>query len=440
MSETMQFFRANPGAMIITMLLGMGTLVFGLLGVMMMRSGASLRPIIFIAGFFAIVVLPQAAMHYGQAFGWIPKKDLTWTPGGNTSTRVWSAREDVLSIRDGRFAEPMRVYGPDVDTTLVSDLRPGLPNVFGNANAAEMAVLRTMATVVLAQFDNSAAATQALQKYALAMIGAMPPIDSDGTYTVQRPNDVVKMLVAGRTLLAYSAPDAATLKSMLAASPVAQRVKAPSANAEPEFWLYRPLVAGSMIVVLVAIAVLWFFKMSAWASEVPAATTAAPATASALRDRLMAINNLDVPFTITPSPDDAAQLIATWRYADAKWMDMARVHGMRRTHRIILNLDEGDATVRPTEQFSLMDWSAGAGGGQFRWETARGITFFQVEHQRVFGLQLDSALKFKPNLSYSYTFNLQEMKAPLIQAVTQSGWRWRPVMLRGPAWLSWLTN
>jgi hypothetical protein len=45
-----------------------------------------------------------------------------------------------------------------------------------------------------------------------------------------------------------------------------------------------------------------------------------------------------------------------------------------------------------------------------------------------------------PKLSYGYTFNAQEMKAPLIAAVTGAGWRWRPTLWRGPRWLGWLTD
>ena len=69
-----------------------------------------------------------------------------------------------------------------------------------------------------------------------------------------------------------------------------------------------------------------------------------------------------------------------------------------------------------------------------------GITFFQVEHQRVFGLQIDQRGRFVPKLSYSYTFDLQEMKAPLISAVTNAGWHWRPTVWQGPTWLRWLTH
>lgn len=379
-------------------------------------------------------------MHLSQALGWILRKDLVWTPGGKTAALPWSAREDLLDIRDKRFTQPTVVYGPSVDTSLVSDLRERLPDIFGNANAAEMAILRTMATVVLAHFNDAGAANEALQKYAMAMVGALPPINADGTFTVQRVNDVVKLLVAGRTLVAYSAADAAMLQNTLAASPVVQKMASADQHAEPKFWLYRLPVQVSLLIGLVVIATVWFFRMSAWASEIPAPPGLSPASASTLRDRLMAINTLDVPFTITASGDDSSVLIASWRYADAKWMDLARVHGMRRTHRILLDLDESDQTVRPTEQMTSMDWSAGAGGARGRWATARGVTFFQYEHQRVLGLQFDSAFKFSPNMSYAYTFNLQELKSPLTQAVTQSGWRWRPVMLRGPRWLSWLTD
>ena len=40
----------------------------------------------------------------------------------------------------------------------------------------------------------------------------------------------------------------------------------------------------------------------------------------------------------------------------------------------------------------------------------------------------------------AYTFNLQEMKSPLVDAVTRAGWDWRPTVWQGPAWLRWLTE
>ena len=43
-------------------------------------------------------------------------------------------------------------------------------------------------------------------------------------------------------------------------------------------------------------------------------------------------------------------------------------------------------------------------------------------------------------LSKAYTFNLQELKQPIIEAVTVSGWTWQPVMWDAPKRLRWLTE
>lgn len=402
-----------------------------------------MRPFIFFAGFFLIIVGPQALFHLSRAQGWIPKKDLVWVPGGSASVNTkWQSREDLLTIRNGRFTQPALLYGPSVEADLVSDLRERLSSVFGDALAAEMAVLRTGGTVVLAQFSSTATAHAAFDAYSIAMLGEAPPVESDGTRTVKRASDAIKIVVAGKTLIAYSASDSAQATSLLANSPVVARTKdaAGNTNGSQEFWLYRASTLVPVTLFLVFVAVVWFFRMSMWASEVPAVANIEPASSETIRNRLLAVNSLDVPFTVAPLPDDSSILVVTWRYADAKWIDLARAHGTRRTHRILIAFDDERKMVRPLEQLSTLDWSAGKDGGSVRWVTQRHITFYQYERSRVFGLQLDSLNRFTPNLSYSYTFNLQEMKAPLIQAVTQAGWAWRPTLMRGPKWLSWLTN
>ena len=58
----------------------------------------------------------------------------------------------------------------------------------------------------------------------------------------------------------------------------------------------------------------------------------------------------------------------------------------------------------------------------------RGIQFFEFERRRVFGVQLDESGKTTGELSKAYTFNLQELKQPIAEAVTGSGWTWQPVM------------
>jgi hypothetical protein len=198
-----------------------------------------------------------------------------------------------------------------------------------------------------------------------------------------------------------------------------------------------PVLAGALAL-YVLLVVFYFFKGAAWAGSTAAKVGVRPSPVSELAGQLESINSLDVPFRIERS--GANEFVATWRYADAKWIDLARARGLRRTFRIRLSLDDQAHTVRATDYAASYDWSAGRGGANLEWKAAMGIVFFQYEHQRVFGLQLDENGRFKPEVSYAYTFNLNEMKSPLVEAVTRAGWTWRPTMWQGPKWLRWLTE
>lgn len=442
MSNIAAFFRANTGALVVTMLLTMGTIVFGSVALLMSRSGTSLKPIIFVAGFFLIILAPQAVWHYSQAFGWIERDDLAWVPSGSGAAQ-WRANDDLLEVKDGRFARPADIYGPAYDKDLVSDLRERMAQVFGGAQAAEMAALRTGGMTVLARFSSPDDALAAANAYSNAMAGHFPQPDANGIHMVPRATDVMAIIVAGRILVAYSAPDSTAVRKLWAESPIvtmASPEKDAQASEAGAKKISRAKFGLIAMVLTLILAVGWFFRMSAWASQSEPGVGVTPVSPTTLRERLMAVNALDVPFSVQPSPDDPSVLIGTWRYADAKWIDLARAHGMKRTYRILMKLDEANNIVRPTEQTGALDWSAGADGGSMQWATQRGIIFFQYETVRVFGLQIDSQNRLTPNLSYKYTFNLQEMKAPLIDAVTKSGWTWRPTMLHGPRWIAWLTE
>jgi len=113
---------------------------------------------------------------------------------------------------------------------------------------------------------------------------------------------------------------------------------------------------------------------------------------------------------------------------------------LRRTFRIRLALDEASRVVRATDYTASFDWSAGARSAEIEWRAATGIVFFQVEHGRVFGLQIDDQGRAKSDLSYSCKFDLRELKSPLVDIVTRAGWAWRPTVWQGPVALRWLTE
>ncbi len=441
-SQVMAFLKAHPPVAIILAAFGIVALVFTILAILMTRAGVSLRPLVFMGVFLAIVGGPQVAFHLAQAFEWIPKRELTWVAAGDRAVVAYTEDEAALAANNGVFANPRAVFGDDADLDLITDmLQLGAAGPFAGAEVAQMAMVPPAGTTVVARYPDPAEARAAAERYLVAAVGSAPAVGIDGTVTVSRPvGDVMKVLVAGRTLLVLTGRDQREVDARLAAAPVsAMRQESPGTAAAREFWLYRPAVLAALILVLVAVATLWFFKGSAWAASTPAVPGVEPLRQDALRQRLLAINQVDAPFTVAEE-SPGGRIIVSWRFADARWVDVARAHGLRRTHRLLLELDETRHVVRPTEQFSALDWSAGPRGGGVQWRTGRGITFFQVEHQRVFGVQVDERGRFLPQLSYAYTFDLQEMKAPFIAATTQAGWDWRPTAWHGPSWLRWLTD
>jgi hypothetical protein len=309
-----------------------------------------------------------------------------------------------------------------------------------------MAVVSPEGTTILARFRDARAAEGAARTYAQMALGAWPDARPDGTRTAARPaGDVAKLVVAGRTLLVLTGPDEASLDARLRASravvPQEASLTTPvgiAGDPTAAFWLYRPGVLPSFAVLLTGLAVLLFFRGVPWASTIEPCTNALPISRAELRGRLLALNDIEAPFVVSEADD--GRLVVDWRFADARWLDLARAHGMRHVHRILLELDEDHRTVRPTEQATRFAWAAGSGAAAVRWSTNVGIVLFQRETQRVFGLQLDEFGRLEPRLSYSYRFDLQEMKAPLVAAVTRAGWRWRPTLWHRPRWLHWLTR
>jgi energy-coupling factor transporter transmembrane protein EcfT len=448
MSSTANVLTTNPGLLIVSALMIVSLLVLGVAALGMRRAGRSLRPIVFLGGFMAIVIAPQLIFHTAQAFGWIPKNDLTWTgtPAATTGSVTYRVDTARLTHHDGRFLDRAGLFGPLHDSSLVTDLRTRMPGgPFAQAAAAEMAILPPASSITVAAFETLAQSETAAVAYLSQAAGRQPSRGADGAYTIRRATDMLKVVVADRALIAWSGPDSAAVATALATSPLVKRespasAAARSVDATEDFWLYRPLTLIALVLGLVAIAVFWFFRMAAWAGEVSPDGSVTPVSGSALRQRLLEVNALDVPFTVAADAHDPTRLVATWRYADAKWIDFARAHGMTRTHRITLRLDDNASIVRYFDQSATMEWSAGFDAASLQWSTERGIVFFQQDWQRVLGVQVDNTGRLTKQLSYTWRFNLQEMKAPLVQVTTNAGWRWRPTLLDGPRWLRWLTH
>lgn len=171
-----------------------------------------------------------------------------------------------------------------------------------------------------------------------------------------------------------------------------------------------------------------FGRVASWAAQVPAVPDVPAVTRNVLMGRLLALNDQDIPFAISRGRRDN-EIVVDWRYADATWLDLMRLHGMSKGYRLVLRLDERARNVRAQDRYASFDWSAGRGPNllSLKWNVSLGITFFEYQHERVYGLQFKDG---KPtfDLSYAYTFDLNELKQPIIEIVRHSGWNFRPVI------------
>jgi hypothetical protein len=370
----LQLLRTNIGLSISLGLLVAGVLVCTILGLIMARSGVSLRPIYWFAGFFALIVFPQIIGHFYKAL------HTTKTEAPRTA-----ALEQLATIPSddapnanaaARSADAKSLFGPDADPQLISDVRAAYGDVFAQAEFAQFAVLPNGETVLLARFQSASAAEKAWVNYLrVAGLQAGGKGDSHRGYSVTRPvGDRVYALPFGTMLGVWTGKDDATIRNRMMAGGFEIPRRAPLGNStetgnttasvkspsKPKNPFTIALIAAALVVYMF-IVVLYFFKGSAWAGTHRAKTGVAPVTATELASRLEAINTLDVPFQIERGTKPN-ELFATWRYADAKWVDLARARGMKRTLRIRMVLDEASGTVRATDYAASFDWSAGRGG------------------------------------------------------------------------------
>ena len=435
----LQAFRTHPVLIIYVVLLAASVVVGTLGSLLMAQMGGSLRPIYWMLGLMLLIIGPQFAarlwLSLGTAKSFAPRT---------------AALEQLAASSDAetRQAAAKMLFGPDADAQLIADARQMFGDAFAGAEFAGFATLPNGDSILLARFKGGLGAEKGwiayLRQTGLNQLGGQG--DSQRGYVVTRPvGDRANILHFQNMVGVWTGKDDTAIRERMVAGGFEIPRRAPLAGVPPKTGVGKsttsiPIgLAAALIALNLFVVTVHFFKGAAWAGTSPATPGVAPVAATELAARLEAVNTLDVPFHIERGalPNE---FFATWRYADAKWVDLARARGMKRTFRIRLMLDEKNGTVRATDYVASFDWSAGRGGAEVEWKTGLGIVFFQYEQQRVFGLQLDEQGRFMPELSYAYTFNMNEMKSPLITAVNHAGWNWRPTVWQGPTWLRWLTE
>lgn len=443
MDRLLQTFREYPAIAGITAFLLISLLLALVLGGLMAKSGASLKPLIFFFGFLAIVGVPQATLHVLDA--WAHRRAVV----GQAAAQEAAGQPNTPA---GSTLQPVAwdvVFGPQADPALITDAKRGLDAILSEATDAKLSFNASGESALAARFATAEAAAAALNRYrAFFRFGTVSGSEASG-WTGQRyqgQGEWNHVVAAGNELYAWTGPtrERVVAHRFRALGPMAD----PTAPSEAPDGISKRQVstrlAKNLPVMLtfmginLVLAAGWFFKASAWSASVP------PATASAvdletLRQRLLAVNQTDTPVEVKPGADHKS-LEITWRYADARWFDLMRVHQMKRLHKLVLEFAEDDHKVRIREYWSAFDASAGAGGVRVAWKASVGMMLFQVDHVRVVGVQLGPDGQPTGEWGKAYTFDLQRLKAPFVEAVTNAGWRWQPVMWTAPKPLRWLTE
>jgi hypothetical protein len=231
------------------------------------------------------------------------------------------------------------------------------------------------------------------------------------------------LLPVGSRIVQVEAADDRAIDERLHALPFIRR--------NPEKNLMWDLFTGHLGVALSGLALytlvfgIFMARGASWAAEIAPPARTAPATAETVRSRILALNDLDLPFQVR---EESTGLVAEWRIADSRWTGLMEAGGLHDIHRIHMDLDPERRQVRSVDVHRTVSWSAGIANVGASFSFFRGISFFEYSR----GVQLgvffrDGRWTIK---AYDYRFVLSEMKTPLVQAIVGSGWKFKPVVAR----------
>ncbi|MFH1844781.1 MAG: hypothetical protein ABIF77_16445, partial [bacterium] len=184
-------------------------------------------------------------------------------------------------------------------------------------------------------------------------------------------------------------------------------------------WLARnrTLLLVGFVLIFAVLWVIGIFCAGTWIATVPPQKSVQPVSGAELQARLESINSEEVPFSVTV--EGAGRLRAEWRLS-GQWEGLLASLALEDVYIIEFKLNEKSKTVTAIEKRRSLTKEAGAYHLGASSERFRGITFFHLRKHKVSGLAYrDGKLEVS---SFDYQFDVLEMKMPLIEIVTGSGW------------------
>jgi hypothetical protein len=228
--------------------------------------------------------------------------------------------------------------------------------------------------------------------------------------------------VSGTWLFTVEAPDAAALAALIEASG--------AGGVGAAGWAGSPSTVAVVVGLVVAAIVLVTFLLVRLLLGRLAVSPAAGISAvdrAALEQRLLALNAPDRPWMVRR--DDKADLVVEWKFADATWWGLLAKSGLRKAYRLRLCFDETRHRCGALDEFGDVEWSAGVLGAprvHFQRSFFRGVQLVRKERGIAYGFKTPTGGGAGKALDYS--FDIDALKQPVIEAVTAGGWTYRPIL------------
>jgi hypothetical protein len=133
-----------------------------------------------------------------------------------------------------------------------------------------------------------------------------------------------------------------------------------------------------------------------------------------LTNRFLQLNTPENPFKVTVQNN---KVTATWNLVDTKWIELFGKAGMKKTYQIEVTLDESKHQTSYNETTGEVDWQAGLPHISYSSSSFSGKTI-SFQKETAFGIKEN----LQPGQLYSFDFNTERIKKPILDIIQQAGW------------------
>lgn len=149
----------------------------------------------------------------------------------------------------------------------------------------------------------------------------------------------------------------------------------------------------------------------------------APVPRDELMEKILGLGGEKVPFKITESEE--SDILVELKVVDAEWYEFFAKAGLEKTYKIYLLLDNAEKEVRALEKIGEVSWKKGVPTISYSKSSFQGRTIAYKEFGTSYAFKEPKPSSF--GKVYEYSFDVNDVKNPLIEITTSFGWSYVPV-------------